>query len=147
MLMRTESQVRQKLRQAVFRHRKREIIEHLSRVAANCSHNEGGYCPFLDTDCGPPRGKDLAIGCPHFENSFDKEAFKEAFRAKLSSPLAVIAREYPDVAALIWVLSEDESSDSILADDLDASSTEMHSNPSTLLEWIRRKVGGRDVGS
>lgn len=73
--MRSESEIRQKLKQACFRHVKRDLRESF------------------------PAGDDWPRE--------DVEAIKSEFRRFIATaPIHEIARRYPDVAALMWVLGE-----------------------------------------
>jgi hypothetical protein len=50
-------------------------------------------------------GLDQAARCPEFHRVNTKESRKEAFIAFLkTSDVATIAVQYPDIAALLWVL-------------------------------------------
>lgn len=74
--MRTEGQILQKLKQAQYRHVKRVLISRFKGVAGDWPSEEVGRI---------------------------KSEYREFFA---NSPVHVIAKDFPDVAALIWVLRE-----------------------------------------
>lgn len=118
--MRTEGQIRHKLQQVTFRHMQREVRTSLSCRPENCIHNrlvrvptgdvrfcnlhidEGGAHQVCDESHG---GLTQARDCGDFNCPVTKEDVKEDFKVFLrDSDLATIARQYPDIAALTWVL-------------------------------------------
>lgn len=133
--MKTEGQIKQKAKQVIFRHRKEYVRHGLARRPENCSHNEEvhlpihmanratlhvcGYCDdqgvrnavVCDSTMG---GEKQAQKCPYFESRRNAKTLKEDFNKKLglsgSEPVEIgyIAKEYPDVAALLWVLGPDK---------------------------------------
>jgi hypothetical protein len=130
--VKTEGEVRQKLKQVLFRHRKTFVQDGLERRPVNCVHNEVMHlpvavsetgvmrvCRFISEDgtwnnriCDSQHGGDRqASKCPYYECRNTAVDLKDTFRADLGldgSPieLARIARTYPDVVALMWVLGE-----------------------------------------
>ena len=53
-------------------------------------------------------GLEQAHHCPDFNCSNTKESVQEDFRKFLhTSPVGVIASQYPDIAALMWILNEE----------------------------------------
>ena len=128
--MKTEGQIRQKVKQVVFRHRKEYVRQGLARRPANCAYNETvrlpvhmsnratlsvcGHCPDglgrNNVVCDATMGGDAqAADCPYFHERRSAEALKEEFNAKLglngsAVEIGYIAKEYPDVAALMWVM-------------------------------------------
>lgn len=129
--MKNEGQIKQKVKQVIFRHRKAYIQHGLARKPENCSHNDVvrlpvhmsnratlhicGYCPdgIVPTNvvCDSTMGGDRqAAECPFFRSKKNASTLKEDFNRKLGlngeSPVEIgyIAKEYPDVAALMWVL-------------------------------------------
>jgi hypothetical protein len=101
-----ESAIKHKLRQVIFRHRKRFIADHLRRRPSNCSFNGQcrtpgrdrkavGVCLFQVRVPGEPddpekrwnnvicdenqAGIDQAQGCPHFEARFEAGDLKQMF--------------------------------------------------------------------
>lgn len=125
--LRSPSQVRQKLKQAMFRHLQRELQDNFKVVPEGCFHNHLtpiggsseriGICRFEGTPpegVVSPRGKvcDLRIAgcavqaraCKCWSALHTKEDVKTEFRNLMSSDRGLIAARYPDVAALMWVL-------------------------------------------
>lgn len=116
--MKTEAQIKHKLSQVRFRHLKREVRTGLSRRPENCRHNgrinlpvygPSGIC-LLKTE-GAERVlcdeilEDRAPSCDAFECLHSKGSLKKRFDDFLkSSDRAHIAEQYPDMAALLWVL-------------------------------------------
>lgn len=65
-------------------------------------------------------GKERAAQCPYFEFSRTKDQIKQDFEAfVMQADLAEIAYQYPDMAALMWVLGEEERP--LLGDDDEVS--------------------------
>lgn len=130
--MRTESQIRQKLKQVIFRHRKKFIESRLKQLPSNCKHNslvqlrtpsQGRHvfrcCTLKNEDVDQTDmvcdralgGVSQAKRCPYFENRHTAEKLKAEFAKKLGldgSPVSLgdLAREYPDIVALNWVLGQ-----------------------------------------
>lgn len=118
--MKTESEVRSKLRQILFRHRKKEMITALRVIPSNCIHNvkmdspncQIGVCGFgRDTEnwnqkiCDEKFGGDnVASLCPYFQTQ-DPDEIKKSFKEAMITP-GHIAYRYPDVRALKWVLDD-----------------------------------------
>lgn len=129
--MKNEGQIKQKVKQVIFRHRKAYINEGLARKPENCLHNDRvrlpvhmanratlgicGFCPDDQTPnnfvCDSSMGGDKqAAECPFFRSHTSAEELKDEFNKKLGlngeTPVKIgyIAKEYPDVAALMWVL-------------------------------------------
>lgn len=129
--MKSEGQIKQKIKQVVFRHRKAYIRHGLARHPENCRYNQKvrlpvhmanratlrvcGYCPqgkspnnvVCDSTMG---GERQAAECPYFEAGRSADDLKDEFNQKMGlngeAPVEIgyIAQEYPDVAALLWVL-------------------------------------------
>lgn len=116
--MRTSGQVAQKVKQAQFRHIKREIKRLLKQTPSNCKQNRTleldigpvGVCS-LDCDLCDARFRDRSQECGKWEPRHQKEqikaSLKEFFRTRGRADIAV---RFPDVAALLWVL-DDETPD------------------------------------
>lgn len=129
--MKSEGQIKQKVKQVVFRHRKAYIRHGLARHPQNCSFNQKvrlpvhmanratlgvcGYCadgsPPNDIVCDSTMGGDQqAAKCAFFQERHSAEALKDEFNRKLGidggtpREIGYIAQEYPDVAALLWVM-------------------------------------------
>jgi len=134
--MKTESQIRHKLQQVKYRHLKREIRTGVSRKPCNCMNNglvnmeNGstiGVCllgavqpgDWQGILCDESRGGlRVAEGCAEFCPLRTPEGIRQEFDNFLKhSSRAVIAEQYPDIAAILWVL--DEEVDSTGAEDLD----------------------------
>lgn len=134
--MKTEAQIRDKLRQVKFRHLKRAIRTGVSRKPCNCENNglvnmengstmgicllgagQDGY--WQGILCDEARGGlRLAEGCEDFCPLRTPQGIRQEFDDFLKhSSRAVIAESYPDIAAILWVL--DEETDSTGADGLD----------------------------
>ena len=124
--MHTRGKVKQKLKQVAFRHRKRFIAAGLTREPQNCKWNEA-----LENPQGPPvrlcvygqgtpewnkvvcdpsfGGCTQAEECSLFECRRTAEELKdefESFAGMKTVEMGRLSREYPDLAALLWVLSE-----------------------------------------
>lgn len=119
--MKPEGTVRHKLRQAQYRHLKRELRNGLSTKPENCGHNsvlelpgatlricslgspQEGYAPCDETY----GGLEQASRCPHFSCLHTPESIRREVKEFFtSSTPAQVALRYPDVAALMWVLEE-----------------------------------------
>lgn len=114
-----DGEIRQKLKQARFRHLKREIESRLRLTAKNCVHNiplevrgaEVGFCALKHIVCDVAEKKDHAPSCPNFGLRASKDEIKADFQALMESPIHEIATKYPDVAALTWVVGKEEPTD------------------------------------
>lgn len=126
--MKTEGAIRYKIKQARYRHLKRLIEQGLAQSPENCAHNRMFHSPATAAAGQPPvgvcvcpgqngdllcdaawGGVDRARSCPLFQASTTKEQIKAEFTEFLStSELPIIAREYPDLAALMWVVDDAE---------------------------------------
>lgn len=129
--MKTEKQVRQKAKQVLFRHRKEHVRRGLAQRPHNCAHNQKVTLPIhmanratlgvcgLCLEANQPRnvlcdssmgGDEQAANCPYFQAAKTAKVLKEEFNHSLGldgeSPvqIGIIAKEYPDLAALMWVL-------------------------------------------
>lgn len=119
--MRSEGQVRHKLKQVLFRHLQKKLRLAFRRRPDLCLYNqtlESGQIQVAV--CGHPErggllcdgrfqeGADRARECPLWEPRRGKEEVKAEFRDLVESQdRGAIAAEYPDVAAILWVLDED----------------------------------------
>jgi len=158
--MRTEGQVKQQLKQVAFRHLQRRLRENFRRRPESCCHN----CPMLLdgetsvrvcgllTSEGKPRnipcdsrlpgGPELARDCSLWEPLQSKDDIKRAFADLLrSEDRGFIAAQYPDIAALLWVLDTPPTEGEVQAVVEKASES---SSPEThgLWSFIRRLGGG-----
>ena len=125
--MKSIGTIKHKLKQVRFRYMKHRIEASLCTVPENCAHNDVFTYPRLGTTpvrvCGNPlvrlpdgggfalcdsAWEDRAPTCPHFLPRTTKDEVKAAFDTELHAmTLADVAREYPDMAALVWVLGDD----------------------------------------
>ena len=125
--MQTRGKVKQKLKQAAFRHRKRFVAEGLNREPRNCKWNDALKTPhgsevrlcvygqgsedWNKVVCDPAFGGcEQAEVCEFFECRRTAEELKDEFEnfagMKGQVEMGRLSREYPDLAALLWVLSE-----------------------------------------
>jgi hypothetical protein len=130
--LKTPSAVRQKLKQLRFRYIKKWLDTTLKVAPHNCAHNvvfeppngapEIRCCTLIRESgslvkppaiygvvCDPRHGGlERAAACPHYKPLYEKDTVKREFYDELNSmTLPQIAAEYPDMAALLWVLGED----------------------------------------
>jgi len=115
--MKPEGAVRQKLKQVRFRHAKRELDVALTRTSSTCRHNvmldvlgvgEVGVCSLkAGVLCDAARDADLALGCASYSCKHTKESMKEVLEAAFDAPISEVAVKYPDAAALMWVLTDE----------------------------------------
>lgn len=128
--MKSAGAIKHKLKQVRFRYMKLHLEEHLKMRPGNCAHNSVFMHPLAN---GEPVGvclksevqgasnnlpicdskwADRASECPYFATTLTKDQYKEGFGKRLESlSLPEIARDYPDMAALLWVLGEDTVED------------------------------------
>lgn len=125
--MKTKGSIKHKLKQVRHRLLQKAIRNSLSKKPCNCKHSglvRGNcseplfYVCLLDADtpqewegtiCDPS----IPNTCPFFKPYKEREEIEESFNAKFDSLLkegdmGKLASFYPDVAALVWVLSEEE---------------------------------------
>ena len=133
--MKREGQIRHKLKQVIFRHRKRFVERGLSQRPENCAHNgvvrlpvhTGNratirVCRYQSEDSGEwnnrvcdstMAGEEQARKCSYFQCRHTAEQLKDSFKGKLGlgekgvHPGA-LAQEFPDVVALMWVLDSEQ---------------------------------------
>lgn len=128
-----ESKIRRKLQQVIYRHRKQFIEDGLKRKPCNCKFNGAAKFPqgvsqrkivrlclyqvedrddwnnvICDESLG---GLQQASRCPYYEAKGEPEELKAMFNSLLGLDgseveIGWIAKHYPDVAALTWVLGE-----------------------------------------
>jgi len=123
--LKSEGAIRHKIKQVRFRYLKRAIEESLVKRPENCVHNapiEGSgdepvrIC-FAQIDHVARRGVvcdarfggcERAASCSLFTPARTKDAVKSEFYGDLESmSFPEIAYNYPDMAALLWVLADD----------------------------------------
>jgi hypothetical protein len=119
--MKTSGEVSQKLKQLRFRHIKRVLKKALRRAPSTCVHNKAVEitssneriglccCPELTLSvCDDVLG-DRSNECSSWIALCEKEQLKQELKDTFeSAPVSEISRLYPDVATLMWVLSESE---------------------------------------
>jgi len=129
-MMKTKGQLIQKIKQVRFRYLKKFIDKCLAKSSVNCVYNrpssfevEGvtkvGLCghsmetrDWVAQPCDKRVNPMKAEDCPHFVPLNTKEELKEEFNSSIDSlPISAIASKFPDMAALLWVLSEDLEDD------------------------------------
>tara|TARA_R110002153_G_scaffold88616_2_gene217841 strand:+ start:618 stop:1010 length:393 start_codon:yes stop_codon:yes gene_type:complete len=125
--MKTKGQLVQKIKQVRYRYQKKFLDKCLSKSSNNCIYNrpssfdEAGVpcvsvCGYgvenrdwSASPCDKRLNETVAEGCAYFEALSSKEDLKDEFDSSLDSlPLPAIASKFPDLAALLWVLSEEE---------------------------------------
>ena len=128
--MKTKGQLIQKIKQVKFRYMKKFIDKCLAKSSPNCVYNrpssfssEGvkDVClcghnietqSWVATPCDKRVNPSRATECTYFVALNTKEELKEEFNTSLDSlPLPAIASKFPDLAALLWVLSDDLEGD------------------------------------
>lgn len=121
------SKIKQKLKQIKFRHLKRYLSANLTEDSRNCVHNErvvgkkGEVCVcgyegsnHYSQICDYNYNKKLAKECGLFCPKKSKDELKAEFFTFIDeSSRGAVAKEFPDVTALLWVLDlfEDKHSD------------------------------------
>lgn len=168
--MRTQRKVKYQLKQVIYRHLQKRLRVNFKKTAVGCSHNRetplgDGFvrlCGVMSAE-GCPRNlpcderldqNQTARDCPLWEPLQTRGEVKAGFQEILGSDRGVIASHFPDVAALMWVLDDDDdvlpSDDDVLPsdDDLDAVMevvTPQEDEPSTWWDRIKKlklKLGG-----
>lgn len=134
--MKTDAAIRHKLRQVLYRHLKHRIQENFQKLPHTCGHNgqpktlsvprmclygasspaswNGKVC-----DASVPGGVEQARSCPFWKPLRTKDEIKAEFRSLVSKNRAAVATQYPDAAALLWVLEEDVAPDDFEQVDLE----------------------------
>lgn len=124
--MKTRGQIEQQLKQVIYRHLQKRLRANFKQTPQTCRHNQVldlggngtlagvGVCCF--TEDGIPRGVVCdtraddgarARDCIIWEEARSKADVKAEFQAVLDSGNpGIIAAQFPDVAALLWVLEE-----------------------------------------
>lgn len=116
--MKSKGQILQKIKQASYRHLKRELTRLLDRKGRNCKNNrvvelpghEIRLCALDCRACDPALAAgDRASTCGSFEPLHEKEEIKESLKKFLEErPVHELAIRFPDVAALLWTVVDDE---------------------------------------
>ena len=159
--MRSQSQIRQQLKQVTFRHLQKRLRHLFKKMPETCLHNyevaldrDTGACVHL-CGCLSPNGvprnvpcdvripgcSGMARNCSLWGPLQTKDLVKADFQALLKGDRGAIAENYPDIAALLWVL--DESGEDPVMVDVGEVDEPGHSEPekSWWPSWIRR-LGG-----
>ena len=122
--MKTEAAIRHKLRQVLYRHLKQLIEGSFQKLPQTCGFNgqpktirvprmclyganqpatwQGKVCDSSVDGC-----LEMARNCPYWKPLRSKDEIKTEFKALVSKNRAAVATQYPDAAALLWVLEED----------------------------------------
>jgi hypothetical protein len=133
--MRTHGQIRHKLKQLIFRHRKKFVEKGLAPKPHNCKHNGVvrlpvhtanrdtiRVCLFKEEDDWNNRVCDSTMGgdqqareCPYFAGCHTPDSLKADFSKKLGLGgeevvAGVLAQEYPDIVALMWMMGTPKKS-------------------------------------
>ena len=129
--MQDRATVQHKLRQVIFRHLQYLLRQALRPRPQTCSNNVGRtlqpgveirLCKCLETETPTPYDQvcDIRLGgvekaktCEFWRPLKSKGALRQEFQAKMDRLIKApdrgpLAAEYPDVAALIWVLDTPE---------------------------------------
>ena len=160
--MRSEGQIRYQLKQVTYRHLQRRLRDNFRQRPDTCAHNKAlvldestgtslGMCGLLSEDGCPrdipcdarlPGGSERARECPLWEPLQTKEQIKADFKELLQNPdRGVIAAQYPDIAALLWVL--DDAGEAHAA--LEVEDSEGHEHDVPPHRWwggLRKWLGG-----
>ena len=113
----------QRFKQLKFRHLKRFLEDHLSKKSSNCVYNRPttfsqGNCEnvclcgygfekkeWLGGACDDRVNPEVAKNCKDFEILYRKDDLKKVFHDFLEQKeLSHIAKHYPDLSTLMWVL-------------------------------------------
>lgn len=124
--MKTRGQLIQKIKQVRFRYMKKFIDKCMSKASQNCVYNRKSsltiegvssvcLCGFnmenrdwVADPCDKRLNPDKATNCDQFLLLNTKDELKEEFNTSIDAlPLPAIASKFPDLAALLWVLSDD----------------------------------------
>ena len=125
--MKTQGQVLQKIKQVKFRYLKKYLKKYLQQKSENCLFNRPSFlgvegiesvsiCGFgmekadwVASPCDFRFNDDLAKTCPKYEALHTKESLKKEFEESVSSlSLPEVALRFPDLAALMWVLGDED---------------------------------------
>jgi hypothetical protein len=163
--MRSEGQIRHQLKQVAYRHLQKRLRENFRQRPANCAHNVElvldtttgafvGLCGVLNPDgtrrdvpCDAriPGCSEMASKCGLFHPLQTKAEVKADFNAILrSGDRGVIASQFPDIAALLWVL--DEVADGVpTPEEIDQHADLPEDKPTAPSGWwggLLKKLGG-----
>lgn len=160
--MRSQTQIRQQLKQVTFRHLKKQLRELFKQRPDTCLHNREvlldedshvNLCGVLDGHGRPrdvpcdsriPGCDSMARECPLWDPLRTKAEVKAEFHDLVQSgDRGLIASEYPDIAALMWVLDDPTDTPSVeeVEEGLD-DDEEPEPVQSWTRKWIRKLGGG-----
>jgi hypothetical protein len=124
--MKSAGAIHRKLEQVRFRYLKKSLEQGLRRTPSNCVHNASAEHPLVPEHevqlCTNPDFRKLGVPLMLCDSEYEnraptcsafclrqtKEDIKATFKAEMTSlTVAEIAAQYPDMAALMWVLEED----------------------------------------
>lgn len=132
--MRQRSEVKAKLRQVIYRHLQKKLRDNFKQRPETCCYNRQlvldeatgstvSLCGLMNARGEPrnilcdgrvPECLEMARECPSWSPIQTKQQIKEAHEELMAAGRGEIATEYPDIAALLWVLDaevEEEEAD------------------------------------
>lgn len=140
--MRTRAEVKQQLKQVTFRHLKKLLVENFKQRPDTCCHNREAVldedsdtvvylCGHVNAE-GVPRNVvcdarvagclAMARECPLWAPLKTKQQVKDEFNEIVqSSNRGLIAKRYPDIAALMWVMDDPNGDEVPSEQDLEAA--------------------------
>lgn len=144
--MRREGEIQQKLKQVTYRHLKKLLQSNFKKTPLRCLHNSkealGCFCGHPNSKfrifCDPsdPECLEQARSCSLWEARQTKETIKTEFQALMKGKLSEIAANYPDIAALRWVLQE-SGSESVDLPEIDEEEEEPLGKWDRFKRWIK----------
>lgn len=152
--MKNEGQIRHQLQQTLYRHTKRTLETRLKCVPENCRWNKEltgstqnlRVCTHVNHPaqvCDVNHGGIVkAKDCFDFEPQTPKEEVKAEIKALVQGDRGALARQMPDVVALLWVLdSTDEPIPDVPDELLEIEEDYDVEDTLTLLERLRVRFG------
>jgi len=127
--MKDEGSIRHKLKQVRYRHLKKRLEHNFKKLPCNCAFNEThvvrngsagsvGLCMYgadspetwegVLCDAEIEGGIEQARSCPMFTPLRTKDVVKEEFGSLMDKEPHEVAKDFPDIAALLWVLGDSE---------------------------------------
>lgn len=160
--MRPRTQIQHRLKQIIFRHLQKKLRVNFRKGANTCRHNipydlgdEDGGCAWIGR-CGlvqpdgVPRGVicDARIdqdavgrGCPFWEPVQTKDEIRQEFETLIKGEdRGPLAAQYPDIAALMWVMDDPADPQIELPTSEELAKVENHEPSEPETSWWR-KVG------
>lgn len=122
--MRSQGAIRQQLKQVIYRNLQRKLRKELKHTPENCMHNADLDVVGVPRFCSYRQGSDdwnrvicdrnfdgerVASECPFFDTVSAQDIKDEFGDLIRNGPRSEIAAQYPDIAALLWVLDEESS--------------------------------------